>query len=290
MSAASTTAAAGFRLRAIPGLAGPAPVIVSVTILAVVVIAAVIAPLITTFTPDQVDLAATLRPPGTAGHLLGTDSTGRDIFSRVVFGARVSLVPPLLVTALASAIGITLGVVCGWFGGMVDAGLSRVVDFLFAFPGLLVAMLAVALFGRGLTAPTVGLIVAFAPYVARLARNLVIQEKSRPYVEAYRQQGFGNHTIAFAKVLPNIAPTLLAQCALGFGYALVDLAALSYLGLGVQPPTADWGVMVAEGQDALVQGVAFPVLFPCIAVLLVVVAVNIVGDHLGDKLSGRVAA
>ncbi|MGI5322323.1 ABC transporter permease [Actinomadura nitritigenes] len=280
----------GLRVRRVRGLGGIAPVVIAVAILALVVGMAVFAPLVATHQPAEVDLGAILTDPGSNGHWLGTDATGRDTFSRILYGARLSLLAPLVVIALATVIGSVLGVVCGWAGGVADAVVSRVVDFLFAFPSLLIAMLAVALFGPGLAAPTVGLVIAYVPYAARLVRNLVLQEKSRPYVEAYRIQGFSGATIAFRMIVPNIAPTMLAQSALGFGYVLVDLAALSYLGLGVQPPTADWGVMVAEGQDALVQGVIWPVVFPCAVILLVVIAVNIIGDYVGEKLSGGAVA
>lgn len=283
LSAESTTR---FRLRRIPGLGGAVPVVASIAFLGMMVIAAILAPVLAPADPNSVDLGAILAGPGSAVHPLGTDAAGRDILSRIVFGARLSLLAPLIVITLAATMGLTVGLLCGWVGGVVDAALSRLIDFLFAFPSLLVAMLAVALFGPGLTAPTIGLVIAYMPYTARLARNVVMQEKSRPYVEAYRLQGFTGWTIAVRKLIPNVSPTLLAHSTLGFGYVLVDLAALSYLGMGVQPPTADWGVMVAEGQDALVQGIAWPVLFPCIAIVAVVVAVNILGDYLGEKLTG----
>ncbi|MBP2389600.1 ABC transporter permease [Aeromicrobium fastidiosum] len=274
------------RARRIPGLSGPVPVIISVAIIVVMVVVAVAAPLIAPFDPDAVDLNAFLSSPGTAGHLMGTDGAGRDILSRVMFGARLSLLAPLVVVIVSTLLGTVLGLACGWLGGAVDSFLSRVIEFLFAFPSLLVAMLAVALFGPGLLAPTIGLMIAYTPYTARLVRNLVLQEKARPYIEAYRVQGYSGTAIATRKIVPNISPTLLAQSALGFGYVMVDLAALSYLGLGVQPPTSDWGVMVAEGQDALVQSVIWPVLFPCLAIVAVVIAVNIIGDYIGEKLTG----
>jgi peptide/nickel transport system permease protein len=254
-----------FRVRRLPGFSGPLPVIISVAIIVIMVVVAVAAPLIAPSDPDAVDLNAFLSSPGTAGHLLGTDGAGRDILSRVMFGARLSLLAPLVVVIVSTLAGI---------------------EFLFAFPSLLVAMLAVALFGPGLLAPTIGLMIAYTPYTARLVRNLVLQEKARPYIEAYRVQGYSGTAIATRKIVPNISPTLLAQSALGFGYVMVDLAALSYLGLGVQPPTSDWGVMVAEGQDALVQSVIWPVLFPCLAIVAVVIAVNIIGDYIGEKLTG----
>lgn len=286
MTAVSAESMTRFRVRRIPGMAGSVPMVLSVVVLVVTTGAALLAPLLAPFDPDAVDLAAILTPPGVGGHPWGTDGTGRDILSRVMYGGRLSLLAPLIVITVSTLTGGVLGAACGWAGGVLDGVLSRVIDFLFAFPSLLVAMLAVALFGPGLVAPTVGLIIAYTPYTARLVRNLVLQEKSRPYVEAYRLQGYSGLAVASRKILPNISPTVLAHSALGFGYVLVDLAALSYLGLGVQPPTADWGVMVAEGQEALVQGVVWPVLFPCLAIVAVVVAVNVIGDYIGEKLTG----
>lgn len=286
MTILSAESSSRLRIRRIPGLGGKGPLVFSLAIVGLLIVTAIFAPLLAASDPDAVDLGAILGAPGTADHLLGTDGAGRDTLSRLLFGARLSLLAPLVVIVLATILGLTLGIACGWVGGVLDATLSRLIDFLFAFPSLLIAMLAVALFGPGLLAPTVGLVIAYTPYTARIARNLVMQEKARPYVEAYTLQGFSGRTIAMFKVLPNISPTLLAHSALGFGYVLVDLAALSYLGLGIQPPTADWGVMVAEGQDALVQGVIWPVLFPCLVIVLVVIAVNILGDYLGEKLTG----
>ena len=278
------------RVRRLPGMAGSIPLVLAALVIIGFTGAALLASVIAPTDPASVDLGAPLTVPGTVGHALGTDTAGRDTLSRLVYGARLSLLTPLIVITAATLLGSLIGVVCGWAGGIADAILSRIVDFLFAFPSLLVAMLAVALFGTGQLAPTIGLIIAYTPYAARLVRNLVMQEKARPYIEAYRLQGFAGRTIALRMLLPNISPTMLAQAALGFGYVLVDLAALSYLGLGVQPPTADWGVMVAEGQDALIQGVIWPVLFPCLAIVAVVVSINIVGDYIGEKLTGGAVA
>lgn len=276
------------RIRLLPVVVGRAPFALAVLAIVGMTSVALLASVIAPTDPASVDLGATLTSPGTAGHAFGTDTAGRDTLSRLVYGARISLLTPLIVIVAATVLGSIVGIICGWAGGIGDAILSRIVDFLFAFPSLLVAMLAVALFGRGLFAPTVGLVIAYTPYAARLVRNLVMQEKARPYVEAYRLQGFAGHAIALRMIVPNISPTMLAQAALGFGYVLVDLAALSYLGLGAQPPTADWGVMVADGQEALIQGVIWPVLFPCLAIVAIVVAINVVGDYIGEKLTGGV--
>jgi peptide/nickel transport system permease protein len=165
--------------------------------------------------------------------------------------------------------------------------LSRIFDIMFAFPGLLLAILAVALFGKGLLAPVIAMSIAYTPFVARLVRSLVMQAKARPYIAAYQVQGFGSAHIASRRLLPNIAPTVLAQSTLNFGYAVIDLAALSFLGLGVQPPTPDWGAMINEGRGAILAGTPLSAVAPAIAIIIVVVAFNIVGEELADRIAGR---
>lgn len=263
---------------------GPRGVQLAAGFLAVVVIAAVCAPLLAPHDPSAVDLGAILARPGAPGHLLGTDTAGRDVLSRLIYGARISLLAPLVLVVISTALGTLIGVTAGWVGGVVDEFISRVMDFLFAFPGLLIAMIAVALFGEGLKAPIVGLVIAYTPYTARLARNLTVQEKERPYIESYRLQGFSSRRIATSMVFPNIAPILLAQSALGFGYGLIDLATLSFLGFGVQPPSADWGVMVADAQQGILQGDIWVALVPGLTIICTVVAFNVIGDWLGERL------
>lgn len=276
----------GSAFRRIPSVRGRVPLYLSFAVLGIAFVFAIIGPWILPFDPDYVDLGAVLQPPFTDGHILGTDSAGRDILSRMIYGARLSMLMPTIIIVLSTVIGALIGMWSGWAGGATDALLSRVIDFLFAFPSLLIAMIAVALFGPGLVAPSVGLVIAYIPWIARVVRNLALQEKTKPYIEAYRVQGFAGTAIAVRMLLPNVAPIVLSQSALGFGYVVVDLAALSYLGLGVQPPSADWGIMVAQGQDALLQGVIWPVLLPSLAIVAVVVAVNTLGDALGDRLTG----
>jgi peptide/nickel transport system permease protein len=256
----------------------------SVVFLAAVALAAALAPLIATWDPSSVDLSQLLVGPGNGGHLLGTDAAGRDTLARLVYGARISLVAPLIVVVASTLLGTVIGLTAGWRGGIVDGVLGRAMDVVFAFPGLLLAMLAVALFGSGLVAPVVALSIAYTPFTARLARNLAAQERTRPYVDNYRLQGFSASEILARGVFPNLAPLLLAQCALAFGWAFIDLAALSFLGFGAQPPTADWGVMVADAQQAIMQSDAWAALFPCLAIILTVVSFNVVGDRLGERL------
>ena len=257
--------------------------------LAAITLAAVFAPLIAPYDPDHVDLLAIYAGPSSA-HWLGADSLGRDTLSRMIFGARTALLGPLLVVVASTVLGILLGLLAGWRGGWLDAVLGRVFDVLFAFPSLLIAIMAVALFGKGLVAPVIAMSIAYAPFVARLTRSLVSAEKTRPYVSAYRVQGFGGAWIAFRRVLPNVTPIVGAQSTLNFGYVLAELAGLSFLGLGVQAPTADWGAMINEAQAGLVGGYFLPAIVPAVAVVIVVVAVNVIGEELSDRIGGEIPA
>jgi peptide/nickel transport system permease protein len=261
----------------------------AVAVLAIITLAAVFAPWVAPYDPDAVDLMAFYAPPSPQ-HWLGTDGLGRDTLSRIIWGGRTALLGPLLVVVASTVVGILLGLLAGWRGGPVDAVLGRVFDVLFAFPSLLIAIMAVARFGKGLVAPVIAMSIAYAPFVARLTRSLVISERSRPYVSAYRVQGFGGSWIAMRRVLPNVSPIVGAQSTLNFGYVLAELAALSFLGLGVQPPTADWGSMINEAQAGMVGGHFLPAIAPAVAVVITVVAVNIIGEELSDRIGGGVPA
>lgn len=262
---------------------------IALGVLAAMTLAAIFAPLLAPYNPDAVDFAAVNAPPSPA-HWLGTDGLGRDTLSRLIHGARTALLGPLLVVIASTVLGILLGLLAGWRGGWIDAVLGRVFDVLFAFPSLLIAIMAVALFGKGLVAPVIAMSIAYAPFVARLTRSLIAAERSRPYVAAYRVQGFGGAWIALRRVLPNVMPVVGAQSTLNFGYVLAELAALSFLGLGVQPPTADWGVMINEAQAGLIGGNLLPAIVPAVAVVVVVVAVNVIGEDLSDRIGGEIPA
>jgi len=263
--------------------------LVSVGIVAAMTLAAILASVIAPYPPDQVDLGAVHAGPS-AAHWLGTDALGRDLLSRLIYGARTALLGPLLVVLSSTVLGILLGLLAGWRGGWLDAVLGRIFDVVFAFPSLLIAIMAVALFGKGLVAPVIAMSIAYMPFVARLTRSLVTAERSRPYVAAYRVQGFGGGWIAFRRVLPNVTPIVGAQSTLNFGYVLAELAALSFLGLGVQAPTADWGAMINEAQAGLIGGYFLPALVPAVAVVMVVVAVNVIGEELSDRIGGEIPA
>jgi ABC-type dipeptide/oligopeptide/nickel transport system permease subunit len=254
-------------------------------VLGLFALAAVFAPFVAPYDPDAVDLLAVYAPPSPT-HWLGTDALGRDILSRIIFGARTALVGPLLVVVLSTVFGALLGLLVGWRGGWLDAALGRLFDVIFAFPSLLIAIMAVALFGKGLVAPVIAMSIAYIPFVARLTRTLVTAERHRPYVSAYRVQGFSAPWIALRRVLPNVTPVVGAQSTLNFGYVLAELAALSFLGLGVQPPTPDWGSMINEAQAGLPGGHFLPAIAPAVAVVIVVVAVNIIGEEFSRRVGG----
>ncbi|MFD5325488.1 ABC transporter permease [Streptomyces sp. NPDC127092] len=274
-------------LRRLRALGGHGPLFTAaLLLLAALVLVAALAPLLAPYDPEATDLTAGL--VGTGGdHLLGTDQSGRDILSRLLYGARTGLLGPLLVVAVSTVLGTGLGVLAGWRGGWADAVLSRSMDLVFAVPGLLLAIMLVAVTGSGMTAPVVAMAVAYTPYAGRLVRGIARQEKARPYIESYRVQGWSGRTICLRHLLPNIAPTVLAQSAMNFGYALMDLAALSFLGFGVQPPAADWGAMINEGQSAIQQGAMLPALAPSFCIVLAVVAFGIVGEGLADRIAKR---
>ncbi|WP_233548657.1 ABC transporter permease [Galactobacter valiniphilus] len=261
---------------------------IAAVVLVVAVLCAVLAPWLAPYDPDRIDLMNQYASPS-AAHWLGTDSLGRDMLSRMMHGARTALLGPLLVVIGSSILGMLLGLLAAWRGGWVDAVLARLFDLLFAFPALLLAILAVALFGKGLVAPVIAMAIAYAPIVARLTRQLVLAEKQRAYVSAYRVQGFGGGWIALNRVLPNVTPVVGAQSTLNFGYVLAELAGLSFLGLGVQAPQSDWGSMINEAQVGLLSGHYLPAIIPAVAVVLVVVAVNILGEEFAERIGGNKA-
>ncbi|MFE7244910.1 ABC transporter permease [Streptomyces sp. NPDC057580] len=257
-----------------------------IAVLGLLVVVGLLAPWIAPHDPDFADLTESMTPPS-AEHLLGTDYSGRDVLSRLIHGTRPSLFAPFVVVIVSTVLGIVLGLVSAWKGGLVDAGVARVLDLVFAFPALLISIVVVAMVGPGLTAPVIAMGIAYTPYIARLVRAAALAEQAKPYVAAYRVQGFAGRTISLRHVLPNISGVVFAQSTLNFGYALIDLATLSYLGFGVQPPGADWGNEINQAQQAILLGAPMSALVPGLAVVLAVVAFNIVGEGIADRVTRR---
>lgn len=261
-------------------------VAVAAAIAALLVLMVVVGPFVAPHDPTAVDPINVFSGPS-AQHLLGTDDTGRDIFSRLIYGARPSLLAPLVVMLIAGMAGTFVAVSAAWFGGWWDASVSRFMDLLFGFPGLILAVVAAAVFGSGLTAPVLALAVANVPYIARVLRPPAIRERRLPYVEALLMQGLSSRAICVRHLIPNLAPLIVVQIVVGFGYAMLDIAAISFLGLGVQPPTAEWGLMVANGKPAIVDGHPAQSLYAALTIVLVVVVFNVLGERVSQRLLAR---
>lgn len=239
------------------------------------------APLLTSQDPTSTDLSSLYLSPSSQ-HWLGTDSNGRDLLARLLWGGRTALLGPLVVSALAAFLGSAMALLAAWRGGWMDAVVSRGFDLLFSFPGLLLAILAAATFGKGLTAAAIALAISYTPYMGRIVRSAAAREVVLPYVTALRASGFSGVRVVIRHVLPNLRSLVLAQGAVLFSYAMVDLAAISFLGLGVQQPTPDWGAMTAEGLTGMLSGKPQEAIFAGALIVLVVVCVNLLGERLGS--------
>jgi peptide/nickel transport system permease protein len=235
--------------------------------------------------PNTAGLLDAYQGPSSA-HLLGTDAIGRDVLSRLVYGARTSLAGPALVIGCSMAIGVPLALIGAWYGGLADAGVARILDLVYALPGMLLAVVTAALFGPGLTPAVIALSIAYVPFLSRLVRAAARQQRVRPYVDALSVQGFGAFRICVRHILRNITPMVLGQSAVAFGYAMLDLAGLSYLGLAVQAPTADWGVMVSD-QDSMLRGFMLPVILPGVLVVACVMALTVLGARVSGERPER---
>jgi peptide/nickel transport system permease protein len=269
------------RARARVGISG----LIAGGFIALLAVVAILAPVLAPYGPNVQDLLNTSAGPSSS-HLLGTDNLGRDLLSRLIWGARPSLLGPLIVIGIATAIAIPLAVISGWAGGKVDLVISRVLDLVFAFPGILLAILVVALWGPGLIPCSISLAIAYMPWIARVCRSGVLKERNKPYIAAAEVQGLSGFTICTRHLIPNIAPIIWSQATISFGYALVDLAALSFLGLNIQPPQSDWGVMT-NNEIALLGGHLAELLIPCLMIVLCVTAVTYLGNQLANEESER---
>ena len=256
------------------------PVAVSLGILVFIIFCCVFAPLISPYGPTEQNLADSLALPS-ARHLLGADKVGRDLLTRLFYGGRTTLLSAIGVVAFSVLFGVPLGLLSGFYGGIADTVIGRVCDVVLSFPSLLLAFVFVAGFGRNALNAVVALGIVYVPMLTRLVRSLTLVEKNKTYVEAANSLGYSDARILFIHILPNCVSTVVVQITLDLAYAILDLASLSFLGLGVQPPTADWGAMLDEGRGFLLQNPLLA-LAPGMAIILTVVALNIFSDGINQ--------
>lgn len=261
-----------------------------VIVLALVVVA-VLAPWLAPHLPDQPDNTAFLRPPawqqgGSLQYLLGTDAIGRDLLSRLLHGARLSLSIGLAVVLISMTLGILLGLVAGFARGVVDAAIMRLMDIVLTLPSLLLAIVIVAILGPGLLNAMLAVSVVVLPHYVRITRAAVLAEVARDYVTAAGVSGAGTLRLMFSEVLPNCAAPLIVQASLGISTAILDAAALGFLGLGAQPPSPEWGTMLADAREFVLRA-WWVVTFPGLMILAAVLAFNLVGDGLRDALDPK---
>jgi peptide/nickel transport system permease protein len=264
-----------------------AKAMIGLTIVAFLIVVALIAPLIAPKDPNDGELADSLAPPG-QGYILGADKNGRDVLSRLIFGTRTAIGGALLVVLISEIIGVPVGIWAAYRGGWVDETITRIWDMLLSFPPLLLAFAVVAAFGPGLGKSALALGILYVPFISRVVRSVTLVQKEMAYTEAARALGYGQGRIIFRHILPNCISPVLVVSTIDIAYALLDLAALSFLGLGVQPPTADWGTMLSEGQLVLLNAPHLAVASG-LAIVLAVLGFNLLGDGLRDVLDPRQA-
>lgn len=248
---------------------------------------AIFAPLIAPKDPTDGELKDSLAPPG-QGYVLGADKNGRDVLSRLIFGSRTAVGGAALVVLISEIIGVPLGVWAAYRGGWIDETVTRVWDMLLSFPPLLLTFAVVAAFGPGLHKAALALGILYVPFIARVVRSVTLVQKEMAYTEAARALGYGQGRIVLRHILPNCLSPVIIVSTIDIAYALLDLAALSFLGLGVQPPTADWGTMLSEGQLVLLTSPHLA-LASGLAIVLAVLGFNLLGDGLRDVLDPRQA-
>jgi peptide/nickel transport system permease protein len=266
------------RVTAVADRLGMVGMVAAIT-LGVIVLVAVLAPVVAPYDPNEPDLLNVLSNPSVA-HWFGTDALGRDILSRLIWGARLTLAGPGLVILLSTIVGTLLALTAAWFRGRVDTAISWVLDVMFAVPGIVFALIAVALFGPSFGTVVAGLTIAYIPYVARVVREAALRERSMPYISAAWLQGQRGFSITTRQLLPNLVPLIVAQAVSSLGFAVIDLAAVSFLGLGVQPPTADLGLMVKSGFDSVLRGFFAESQSAGTLIVLIVLCVTVIGDRL----------
>lgn len=252
------------------------PIIISMVIMAVLIFVIIFGEMIMPYDPNEPNIlnaneGCSLR------HLFGTDGMGRDVFSRMIIGSRTTLWNAFLVVMISVIVGIPIGLICGYYRGIVDVIYMRICDVILSFPTLILGFVLVACFGKGEYNAVIATGIVYIPMISKLARSLIITEKNKVYVESAKTLGYSTFRIIFRHILPNCVSTLMAELTLDIGYAIGSLASLSFIGMGVQPPTADWGNMLQENQTIIYSN-TLPALIPGIAIVVAITAFNVLGD------------
>ncbi|HWK98194.1 MAG TPA: ABC transporter permease subunit [Pseudolabrys sp.] len=265
--------------------------VIGLGVIVVLAVLGLFAEFIAPFSPIQTNAQVFLKPPvwqagGVAGHWLGTDAIGRDMFSRLIYGARLSLLIGFAVVALSVTVGTILGLIAGFFRGIVEIVIMRMMDILLTLPTLLLAIIIVAILGPGIVNALIAVAIVLLPHYVRIVRATVIAETAKDYVTAARLTGAGNLRLIVKEILPNCAAPLIVQATLGISTAILDAAALGFIGLGAQPPTPEWGTMLADAREFVLRA-WWVVTFPGIMILITVLAFNLLGDGLRDALDPK---
>jgi peptide/nickel transport system permease protein len=267
------------RLRRNPGS------MLGLALLTLIVLSALFAPLITHFDPIAIVPAERLKPPSTT-YWFGTDAFGRDIYTRIVYGGQISLRVGIISVGIATVLGVTGGMLAGYFGGWTDSAIMRVADITLAFPGILLALVVIAILGPSLFNAMIAVGIAAAPTYARVARAMVMKVKAEPFIEASICVGNPPHRVLLRHILPNVLGSLVVVATLGVAGAIIAGAALSFLGLGAKPPTPEWGLILSEGRSYL-RHAWWITTFPGLAIMITVLSINLLGDGLRDALEPR---
>jgi dipeptide transport system permease protein len=265
--------------------------VAGLAVIVIVMLLAAFADIVAPHAPNVTHDNAFLRPPfwedgGSLEFPLGTDAIGRDLLSRLIHGARLSLLIGVIVVTLSLSTGIVLGLVAGFFRGLVEIAIMRLMDVVLTLPSLLLAIVIVAILGPGLSNAMIAVAIVIMPHYVRITRAAVIGELAKDYVMASRVSGAGTLRLMFATVLPNCTAPLIVQASLGFSTAILDAAALGFLGLGAQPPQPEWGTLLADGRE-FIQRAWWVVTFPGLAILITVLAFNLLGDGLRDAFDPK---
>lgn len=259
--------------------------VISAILLLLIILSVIFAPLIAPYDPEELDLANKLQGISPE-HIFGTDKVGRDIFSRALYGGKTTMLSAFAVVLISIVIGIPVGLVSGYYGGKVDMVTNSVWNIILSFPSILLAFVLMGVMGKGILAGIIALGIVYIPMISRLTRSITMVEKNKTYVEAAKVLGFRNARILFRHILPNCISTIMAELTIDLAYAILDLAGLSFLGVGVQPPQSDWGYMISDSQQYLTSN-PIQALVPGILIIVVVITLNLLSNEIATHTDAK---